>query len=285
MKTVGYYNGEIGELEDMKVPMLDRVCYFGDGVYDATHGMNGRIYELDYHIDRFFNSAAFIKIKLDITKEALSRLLYELYGKIDDQDAMIYWQVTRGTAMRSHAFPQSVKPNLSVMIWKQSLRNNYKPMKLVTMEDVRYYICNIKTLNLIPSVLGAEKAREADCEETVFHRGDRVTECAHSNVHILKNGVFRTAPPDNLILNGITRQNIIRVCKALGVPVEEKPFTLAELFDADEVIVSAAGTLCSPASEIDGKKVGGRAPELLNKIREACVSDFEKATGAHLPRA
>ena len=103
--------------------------------------------------------------------------------------------------------------------------------------------CNIKTINLLPAVLANQKAEEAGCDETIFHRGDRVTECSHSNVHILKDGALKTAPCDNLILPGITRAHRIAQCREMGVPVIEEPFTLDELFDADEVFFSSSSAL------------------------------------------
>ena len=124
-----------------------------------------------------------------------------------------------------------------------------------------------------------EKAKEAGCQECVFYRpGGRVTECAHSNVHIIKDGKLITAPTDNLILPGIARAHIIKACKKLEIPVSETPYTLDDLFNADEVIVSSSSNLCLHANEIDGKPVGGKAPELLEKIRVAVLDEFYKAT-------
>ena len=113
----------------------------------------------------------------------------------------------------------------------------------------------------------------------IFHRGSRVTECAHTNVNIIKDGVFITPPLDELILPGVTRRHFISLCQKLGVPYEERVFTLDELFAADEIFITSAGTLGLASYEIDGKKVGGKAPELLKKLQKAAVEDFEKETG------
>ena len=142
------------------------------------------------------------------------------------------------------------------------------------MEDTRFMHCNIKTLNLIPSVIASQRAKEAGCFESVFHRNGRVTECAHSNVHIIKNGTLITAPTDNLILPGIARQHIIEACKEMNVMVKEEPFYLEDLFDADEVLVSSAGALCLAADQIDGKAVGGKATELVTQLQEKLLRDF-----------
>ena len=104
--------------------------------------------------------------------------------------------------------------------------------------------------------MGSQRAFENGAKEVVFHRGERVTECAHTNVNILKDGKFITPPLDELILPGVTRRHYLEICKRIGVPYEERPFTLDELFAADEVFITSAGTLGLPAYEIDGKPVG-----------------------------
>ena len=273
METLGYYNGKIGELAEMTVPMTDRACYFGDGVYDATYARNHRIYCLDAHVDRFFNSAGLVHIEIPYTKDQLKALLQELVEKVDDGEQFVYWQISRGTALREHPFPAG-PANLWVMLRPEQIHDTYQRLKLITREDTRFFHCNIKTLNLLPNVLAAQQVAEAGCDEVVFHRGEQVTECAHSNVHILKDGVFKTHPTDHLILPGIARMNLIRACKQRNIPVDETPFTLQELFDADEVIISSSGTFCMAADEIDGRPVGGRAPELLRQLQDDLVADF-----------
>lgn len=277
MENLGYYNGRFAPLEEMSVPMLDRACYFGDGVYEATYSANHIIYALDEHIDRFYNSAALLSIQIPHTKQEMKDLLCEMVKKVDDGEQLVYWQVTRGTGIRGHAFPEG-KGNIWMMLRPCKVQDTYTKIKLITMEDTRFLHCNIKTLNLIPSVLAAQKTEEAGCDEAVLHRGDMVTECAHSNVHILKNGTFITAPTDHLILPGIARKHLIEMCGIYKIPVEQRHFTLDELFSADEVIVSSSGSFCLQAVEIDGKKVGGRAPEILKTLQDALVADFKEKT-------
>lgn len=277
MENLGYYNGKIGLIEEMSVPMSDRACVFGDGVYDATYSRNHIIYNLKEHVDRFFSSAAKLRITPPCSKEELSALLSELVKKVDDGEQFVYFQLTRGSAPRNHSFPD-VKANLWVMLRPSKVSDNRKPLKLITVPDTRFFHCDVKTLNLIPNVLAAQKTREAGCDEAVFHRDGRVTECAHSNVSIIENGTFVTAPTDNLILPGIARANLIKACGVLGIPVKEEPFTLDRMMNADEVIVSSSGSFCLSAREIDGKKVGGRRPELLEKLRVYLEDDFIKAT-------
>lgn len=278
MKTLGYYNGKFDEIENMTVPMSDRVCFFGDGIYDATYSRNYKIFALDEHIDRFFSGASMLKINLGIEKEELKALLCDMVKKLDCGEQFVYFQATRGSGLRNHTFPKGTKANLWITLCEKHLVDTYKKIKLITEEDTRFLHCNIKTLNLIPAVMASQKAKEKGCDEAVFHRGDRVTECAHSNVSILKDGVFITAPTDNLILPGIARAHLIKACYKLSVPVKEEPFTLSELFCADEIIVSSSGSLCLSAHELDGKSVGGKAPALLKKIQDEVLREFLEET-------
>jgi len=278
MKNLGYYNGNFGPLEEMQVPMLDRVCYFGDGVYDATYSRNHKIYALDAHIDRFYSSASLLDINIPHTKEEMKSILCEMVEKVDDGEQFVYWQVTRGTGIRNHVYTGNEQGNIWIMLRPVKVKDTYKKIRLITLEDTRFFHCNIKTLNLIPSVMAAHKSDAAGCDEAVLHRSGRVTECAHANVHIIKNGVFRTAPTDNLILPGIARMHLIKMCNRFGIPVDETPFTVDEMMDADEIIVSSSGSFCLAANEIDGRPVGGKAPEILKKLQDALVEDFITAT-------
>lgn len=278
MKTLGYYNGKFDEVENMMIPMNDRVSYFGDGVYDAGPCRNYLIFALDEHVDRFFSSASKLEIVMPIGKEELKALLRELVMKLDTPDQFVYYQVTRGTGMRNHVFTEGAG-NLWVMLKPGHISDGTQPIKLVTTEDTRFFHCDIKTLNLIPSVMASEKAKRAGADECIFFRpGGRVTECAHSNVHILNGGELWTAPTDNLILPGIARKHLIKACKAKGVPVHEEPYSLDTLLSADEIIVTSSSNLCLRALEIDGKPVGGRDGETYEKLRSEVLREFLEAT-------
>ena len=127
----------------------------------------------------------------------------------------------------------------------------------------------------LPGLLPLVKKAEAEgCDESVFHRGEVVTECAHSNCSILKNGVLKTHPNDHYILPGIAKNHLIKACKKLNIPVDETPFTLDELRDADEVIVTSSSNFCSFADTFAGRPVGRKAPELIAKIQKEVIQEF-----------
>lgn len=277
MRNVGYYDGQVGLIEEMRVPMNDRVCYFGDGVYDATYAKEGVPFLLEDHIDRFYGSAHALEIPFDMPKEALKSLILDLIGKVDDPDTMVYWQLTRGTAMRGHAFPKDAKANLWILIYPKAMRGMDERLRLITVPDTRYLHCDVKTLNLLPNVMAAQRATEAECQEVAFHRDGVVTEGSHSNLHLLRDGVLRTAPLSRYILPGITRRHLLRLARENGVSVLEEAFTVEEMMAADEVLVTSAGTLCSAVDTIDGKPVGGRAPALLKTLQNAYEKELKEA--------
>lgn len=275
---IGYFNGKIGPLEEMTVPMNDRAVYFGDGIYEATYSNNGIIYALKAHMDRLENSARLLSITLPMSREEIEQELYKCVRASGfTGTALLYWQLTRGTAPRSHAFPD-VPANLLITVRDVGLADVSQPAKAILVEDTRFLHCNIKTLNLLPNVMANQKAHEAGCDEAIFHRGDRVTEGSHSNVHILKDGVFITGPLDNLILPGTTRLYLLNICRNLGISYEEKPFSVQELMDADEVMITSAGTLGLRILTIDGKPVGGKDPALFARLQDALYKQFLKET-------
>lgn len=278
MKNLGYYNGRYDLLENMTIPMNDRVCWFGDGVYDAGPCRNYHIFALDEHINRFYNNAAALDIQIPMEKDELAHLLNELVLKVDTGDLFVYYQVTRGTALRNHTYEEG-PGNLWIMLKPAGIDDGTEPISLITCEDTRFYHCNIKTLNLLPSVMASQKAMRAGCREVVFYReGGRVTECAHSNVHILKDHVLYTAPTDNLILPGIARKHLLQACERLGIAYKEEPYFLPDLFDADEIIVTSSSNLCLRAERCDDKPVGGRDPEAYEALRSEVIREFLSAT-------
>ena len=274
MERVGYYNGEIGAPEELKVPFLDRVTFYGDGVYDATMARDGVILYLEDHLDRFFNSMRIMRFTPNFTRESLTQELRRVLAQADPGDYFLYWQVTRGTAPRRHEFPE-VEPNLWIMAFPMSFADLSSTLDAVSFEDKRFSYCNVKTVNLLPNVLAAQNAADHGGQEAVFVRDGYVTESAHSNIHILKDGVFITHPADEHILPGIARKHLIAMCGQLGIPVEERLYTLEELMEADEVIISASSNFGTRVAHVDGKPVGGKDPETYGRLRDALQSEFE----------
>ena len=280
MKDIGYYNGKYDLIENMTVPMNDRAGWFGDGVYDVSVARNGIPHRFEYHIERFFRSAERIRIVMPVTREELKKITFDMMSKVDTGNVMIYWQVTRGYApgYRAHAFDPSLPGNLWMTIKPCEIKRQERPLRLLSVEDNRYLMCDIKTINLLPNCLAEQAAKDAGCDTAVFHRGNIVTECAHSNVHIIKNGKVITHPLDDKILPGTVRANMLRLCDEIGVPTEEREFTVDELMNADEIFTSSTSALCMRVSEIDGKPVGMKDEKTFNAVQDAAYNDFLTAT-------
>ena len=278
MKNLGYYNGTYGSLEEMMIPMNDRVCWFGDGVYDAGPCHNYQIFALEEHLDRFYRNAEALDIEIPMKKEEMAALLCGLVKKVDTGDLFVYFQVTRGTAIREHTYTKG-PGNIWVMLKPASIDDGLTPVSLITCEDTRYFHCNIKTLNLIPNVIASQKAAAAGCQESVFYRpGGRITECAHSNVHILKDGTLFTAPTDHLILPGIARAHLLTACRRLDIPVKEEPYYLQDLMNADEIIVTSSSKLCLHADHIDGQPAGMKDEKNYEALRQEVLNEFMEYT-------
>lgn len=278
MKSLGYYNGTYGELDSMQVPMNDRACSFGDGLYDSAYARNGIVYSLNEHIARMYRGADELGIQPPYTQEEMNRIIHDMVKKVDAVETFVYWQLSRGTMPRCHACTEELTANFWIIIQPMSIRDTYRKIRLLSREDTRFLHCHIKTLNLIPNVLAATAAKKAGLDECVFHRNGRVTECAHSNIHFIKNNTLVTPPADNMILAGIQRGHLMTKCREFGLTVEERPFSISEMLEADEIIVTSAGSMCLSVSEIDQKPVGGKNPVLLKRLQDSLLGDFLSAT-------
>ena len=278
MASFSYYNGTYANTEDIVLPLTDRSLYFGDGIYDAALGRGGKIFLLDEHLDRLYGNAPKLSMPIGYTKEEMTDILLETVKRSGLDIYFVYFQLSRNGGKRNHIAEEKYGSNLLVTVSDSSLPAENQILELVTFEDKRFGYCDIKTLNLLPSVLASTYAEKNGCDEAVFHRGDIVTECAHSNISILKDGKLVTHPADNRILPGITRRHLISACEKLGIAVLERPFTLEELLCADEVIVTSTSKLIAPAKTLDKHPVGGRDKERLTALARALLDEFYAET-------
>lgn len=275
MQSIAYYDGTTGAPSELVVPFNDRSHFFGDGVYDAAMGVNGKVFLLEDHLDRFYSSAAAFKINIPMGKSELGALLTELLGKVDAVTNLVYWQVSRGfSGERNHLFKPDILGKLWVLVKPDEIADRNVPLKLITLEDHRFEYGHIKTLNLLPAVMYSQEAMLRGADEAVLHRNGVVTECAHSNVSILKDGVLYSHPNDNHILRGIAKTHLIQSAYRASIPVIERPFTLDELEQADEIIVTASSHLCICADELDGRPVGGKDRVTLRRLQDVAFQEL-----------
>ncbi|MBQ6809782.1 MAG: aminotransferase class IV, partial [Firmicutes bacterium] len=264
------------------IPFSDRSVFFGDAVYDAVLLLDRKAFALDLHLDRLYRSCSLMDIAFDMPREELKKEIDKLLNETEMGEAMLYLQVTRGAAPRKHEFPANTQPNLLMYTSGISLPPKDKRATLMSMEDVRFRYCHIKTTNLIPNVFAAQKATGTGHTEALMHRGDRVTEAAHSSILMIQNGTVIMPPLDELILPGITRAIVHQVCEENNIPVEVRVFTVDELMAADEIMLCSTTKNVLFVYEVDGKEVGGKAPALREIIQGKFLDKIFEETGVRL---
>ncbi len=275
MNSYAYYNGKFGKRDEISIPLTDRTIFFGDAIYEAAIGRYDRILWEDEHLERLFTNAKKLSIHHKYSEKILSDILHEVAIKSCIDDYLIYFSLSRSSAERIHSAKSCADANLLITVEPLTVDKNPSRLCLTVKEDLRYRYCDVKTVNLLPNVIALTGAETEGYDEVVFHRNGIVTECAKSNISILKRGRLITHPLDNEILPGITRKHIIDVCHKFGIPCSEEKFNLSDMYSADEIIISSSSKLCRTAKQIDGISVGGKAPELSEKIRLEVYKEYE----------
>ncbi len=279
---IGYFNGVFGNPDEMTIPMNDRSVYYGDAVYDAILVLDRKPFTLDLHLNRLYRSCAMAEIAFTMPREKLKGEIDKLLAMGPDGQAMLYVQVSRGTAPRKHEFPTNTKPNLLMFVSPIKLPPRDKRATLYSIDDLRFQYCNIKTTNLMPNVFAAQKATSQGATEALLHRGDRVTEAAHSSILMLKEGALVAPPLDELILPGITRAILTSLCCEMKVPVVERIITVDELMNADEIILCSTTKNVIFVYEIDGQAVGGKDQALAKTLQDRFFLEVERETGVRV---
>lgn len=258
-----YLNGAMTPLSEAKIPVLDRGFIFGDGVYEVIPIYRRRLFRPEQHMARLFRSLAAIGIANPYTKEQWMSLIIQVVQAHTSDDQMVYLQVTRGVAKRGHAFPKDVTPTVFIMtnpIVLPSAEVRARGVACVSMEDKRWLRCEIKSISLLGNVLAAQNAAENDAAESIQFRDGFLTEGSSSNVWIVKNGKLMGPPKDNLILEGIRYGLIEELCAAKGISFEARRIARADVFAADEVLLSSATKEVLPVVGIDGRTIGNGKP-------------------------
>lgn len=284
MPRFAYVNGRYVRHADAAVHIDDRGFLFADAVYEVCQIRHGFIVDLTRHLDRLDRSLGEIRIRPPMPRAALVGIMKEVLRRNRVTDGMVYLQVTRGTARRDHVFP-SPEVRASLVVTAKSLSaaagaEKYAAgIKAVTVPDNRWERVDIKTVGLLPNVLARQQAKEAGAQEAIFVDAEgNVTEGGATNLWIVdKAGRLVTRPADRAILRGITRTTLMDVAGKLGIAVEERRFSVAEMLEAREVFVTGATTICLPVVAIDGHAIANGHPGLTaQKLRDAFFAVAEK---------
>lgn len=268
-----YVDGQYTNRNEVTVSIDDRGYYFGDGIYEVIKVYSGNLFTGEEHTSRLFESAAKIKLDLPYTETQIMDIARELIKANNIVDGHIYMQVTRGAAARQHHFPTpAVAPVLTAyaVTAGRPVKQMEDGVNVKSVDDIRWLRCDIKSLNLLGSVLAKEEAHAGGYFEAILHRDGVVTEGSSTNMFGIRDGVVYTHPVTNLILNGITRQVVLSLCKELNLPVEEKAFSLEEAFEMDEFFLTSTTSEVMPVVSIDDRVIGnGKRGVITEKLQQA----------------
>lgn len=275
------------------VSITDYGFNYGAGVYEVTRVEQGKVYQLDEHINRFYSSCEKIGLSLKQNKDEIKRVSFELVNLNKEQNAIIYYQATFGAYdHRSHIFPAALSP--TVVIFTQPLKPYpesvfTKGMKVATAEDVRWHRCDIKSICLLPNVMALNKVIKEGYDDVLFlqKRDDGqqiVTEMSASNIFVVKDGIIYSPPDSGKILNGITRATLFQLADSHNMKYEKTHFNIEFLLSADEVFVTSTTKEVVPIYQVDQKVFKSVPGPITIKLMKLFVDHVEKELNIKYPK-
>jgi len=274
MSLIVYFNGRFVPKEDVRVSPDDRGFLFADGAYEVLRSYGGRLFKVEEHFRRMDRSLRELRIA-GLDEESLRDIAEEVMQRnaLEGADAVLYVQVTRGVAPRSHAFPDEGTPPtvyVSASPFRPSRDRWESGVKIVLVPDIRWARCDIKSVALLANVLASQQAKESGAEEAVFVRDGVITEGSHTNFCAVFEGQLVTHPRTNHILAGVTRRVARNLCGELGIPFRESPIQEEELREASELMILGTTTEIMPVVQVDDWRVGdGKPGPVTTKLQRA----------------
>jgi len=272
MSEIVYLNGDFVQAEEAKISANDRGFIFADGVYEVVKYYNSKPFRYEDHVLRLKRSLSELEIEFDDV-DSLDIIFKNLLkqNNLTDKHAGAYLQISRGVHRRVHYFPENIKPTMYAFAFHMpSFTENLETgIEVITNEDIRWQRCDIKSVSLLPNTMLYNKAVQSGAGECVLIRDGMITEATHSSVLGVRNGKVITRPLSNFILPGITRKVILEICNENQIPVEERAFSEAELYELDELIIAGTGSEITPAVKVNGKIIGdGKSGKITRFIQQ-----------------
>jgi D-alanine transaminase len=279
MGRIAYVNGRYAPHAEAFVHIEDRGFQFADSVYEVWAVFGGELADATGHFERLARSLGELRILVPMSEAALKSIIRRVVRLNRVSDGLAYLQVTRGVAPRDHPFPNPA-PRPTVVVTAKSVdmtaseARAARGVAVITTPETRWARCDIKTTGLLPNVLAKQAAREAGAVEAWFvDELGLVTEGGSSNAWIVDaNGVLRTRDIQSNILRGVTRRSLLGVAKSLGIPFEERGFSVEEAKSAREAFITGAGSLVLPVIRIDETSIGVGTPgPVAKRLRELYI--------------
>ncbi len=276
---VAYVNNSFVPLEKAMIHVEDRGFQFADGVYEVVACYGGTYLDLKPHLKRLQRSCAAIAVDLPKTIPELEVLVQQAYEKNPFDDAMVYIQVTRGVAPRNHVVNQAITPTLVITVRELPKPSDAKVktgVQGITLQDIRWKHCEIKSIALLASVMGKQEAVRADVDEAFWldEQGHVLEGCA-TNIFAVIDGVLVTHPLDHQVLGGITRSMAMEVAKDAGITVQERAWKLDEA-GLSECLMSSTTNAVLPVVQINSQAIGDGKPGKVGlKIRQLMLAKID----------
>jgi len=272
MPNFAYINNKFINFRNAKIHIEDRGLQFADSVYEVIAVLNGNLIDLDFHLKRLKYSLKELNIKYKFNQKDLKKIFLNLLKKNKTSNGIIYLQITRGVQYREHKYENKLIPTLIIYSRNKKFNlpgKNFKGVNTITYEDLRWKRRDIKTVNLLPNIIAANKAKKMKAYEAILLQNGKVTEGTSSNIWIIKKNNLITHPANSDILKGVTRTSILKIIKKTSLKLVEKSFTHKQLLDADEVFLTSSGSFITPILKIDKKKINnGKIGNITLKLAE-----------------
>ena len=267
-----FLNGEFLPKDKAKISVFDRGFIFGDGIYEVVPVMNGKMVDKIEFWERFKRSLKEIALNFPYKDSEFESILNELIAKNALKEGGVYMQITRGVASRDFAFTKGLQPTIMAFVYAANIQNNEfasKGISVVSVPDIRWKRRDIKSISLLAQCYAKEMALNAGADEGFMVENGKVTEATSASAFIIKDKTLITKPFSNEILCGIRRQNILNFAYELGLQVEQRAFTMNDVYEADEVFISAASLPILAVVKADGKIIAdGKVGEFTQKLRQ-----------------
>jgi D-alanine transaminase len=276
MPELAYINGNVTPIEEAKIPIEDRGYQFADAVYEVIASTNGRLFCLEEHLQRMQNGMRELNYP-EVSMKDIRKAVSDLFLQSGFERAAVYLQISRGVAPRNHSYSAELSPQIVITvrpIKDLPAEMRAKGAAVITVEDVRWGRCDIKTVQLLSNSMAKQQAVDKGAFEAVLVTAEGIVrEASVANVFIVKGDEIATHPRGPHILPGITRCEVMSICKQHAIPVVERQYTLDELLAADEVFLTGTTIEVLPVTMVDQKPIGsGKPGPMALKLQDLLVA-------------